>query len=149
MNEIRLVSANNYGNGGLSFIDRQIYRYLLIPFTKKALLQQEKQFTWMERYITDGKPKPDWGPGRDDAMNLTKYFMTSMAEDNTCWADRFSVDLESWNSQRQRQRRETDVVELDRRHAGGALGSDRFGARSWRARHDRGFCSAWPISIVI
>ncbi len=83
MNEIRLVSANNYGNGGLSFIDRQIYRYLLIPFTKKALLQQEKQFTWMERYVTGGKPKPHWGPGRDDAMNLTKYFMTSMAEDNT------------------------------------------------------------------
>ena len=58
MNEIRLVNANNYGNGGLSFVDRQIYRYLLIPFTRKALLQQEKQFTWMERYIGDGKPKP-------------------------------------------------------------------------------------------
>ncbi|PYJ17584.1 MAG: hypothetical protein DME94_03190, partial [Verrucomicrobia bacterium] len=83
MNEIRLVSANNYGNGGLSFIDRQIYHYVLIPFTKKALLQQEKQFTWMERYITGGHPKPDWAPGRDDAMNLTKYFMTSMPEDNT------------------------------------------------------------------
>ena len=55
MNEIRLVSANNYGNGGLSFVDRQIYRYLLIPFTRKALLQQEKQFTWMERYVGDGK----------------------------------------------------------------------------------------------
>ena len=26
---------------------------------------------------------PHWGPGRDDAMNLTKYFMTSMKEDNT------------------------------------------------------------------
>src|SRR5438876_54656 len=79
MNEIRLVSANNYGNGGLSFIDRQIYRYLLIPFTKKALLQQEKQFTWMERYVTDGKPKPQWGPGRDDAMKMTKYLMTNMS----------------------------------------------------------------------
>jgi len=83
MNEIRLVNANNYGNGGLSFMDRQIYRYLLIPLTKKALLKQEKQFTWMERYVADGKPKPHWGPGRDDAMNLTKYFMTSMPEDNT------------------------------------------------------------------
>src|SRR5256885_12379250 len=30
MNEIRLVNANNYGNGGLSFIDRQIYRFVLI-----------------------------------------------------------------------------------------------------------------------
>lgn len=83
MNQIRLVSADNYGNGGLSFIDRQIYRYVLIPMTRKALLEQEKQFTWMERFIEDGSPKPDWGPGRDDAMNLTKYFMTQMKEDNT------------------------------------------------------------------
>ena len=58
MNEIRLVNANNYGNGGLSFIDRQIYRYVLIPFTKKALLKQEKQFTWMERYVTITSPSP-------------------------------------------------------------------------------------------
>ncbi len=83
MNEIRLVSGNNYGNGGLTFLDRQIYRYLLIPFTKKALLAQEKQFTWMEKFHDDGTPKPDWGPGRDDAMNLTKYFMTQQKEDNT------------------------------------------------------------------
>src|SRR5258708_26626281 len=26
---------------------------------------------------------PDWGKGRDDPMNLTKYFMTSMAQDNS------------------------------------------------------------------
>lgn len=83
MNEIRLVSGNQYGNGGLTFIDRQIYRYLLIPLTKRALLEQEKTFAWMERYVGDKKPKPHWGPGRDDAMNLTKYFMTSMKEDNT------------------------------------------------------------------
>ena len=83
MNEIRLVNANNYGNGGLSFVDRQIYRYVLIPFTKKALLKQEKQFTWMERFVDDNTPKPDWGPGRDDAMNLTKYFMTQQKEDNS------------------------------------------------------------------
>ena len=54
MNEIRLVNANNYGNGRLSFIDREIYRFVLIPFTRKAPLKQEKQFTWMERYIEDG-----------------------------------------------------------------------------------------------
>ena len=83
MNEIRLVSGDNYGNGGLSFVDRQIYRYVLIPFTRKALLEQEKQFTWMERFVDDKKPKPDWGPGRDDAMNLTKYFMTQQKEDNS------------------------------------------------------------------
>jgi mono/diheme cytochrome c family protein len=83
MNQIRLVSADNYGNGGLSFVDRQIYRYLLIPLTKKALLDQEKTFTWMEKFVDDGTPKPDWGPGRDDAMNLTKYFMTNMKQDNS------------------------------------------------------------------
>ncbi len=83
MNEIRLVSGNQFGNGGLSFVDRQIYRYLLIPFTKKALLAQEKQFSWMERFHDDKTPKPDWGPGRDDAMNLTKYFMTQQKEDNS------------------------------------------------------------------
>jgi hypothetical protein len=83
MNDIRLVSGNNYGNGGLSFVDRQIYRYLLIPLTRKALLKQEKQFTWMEKFHDDGSPKPDWGPGRDDAMNLTKYFMTQQKEDNS------------------------------------------------------------------
>ncbi len=83
MNEIRLVSGNQYGNGGLSFLDRQIYRYVLIPFTRKALLEQEKQFTWMERFVGDGTAKPAWGPGRDDAMNLTKYFMTQQKEDNS------------------------------------------------------------------
>ena len=83
MNEIRLVSGDQYGNGGLSFLDRQIYRFVLIPFTKKALLEQEKQFTWMEKFIEDGTPKPDWGPGRDDAMNLTKYFMTKQTVDNS------------------------------------------------------------------
>src|SRR5256714_13394959 len=57
MNEIRLVSANNYGNGGLSFIDRQIYRYLLIPFTKKALVKHEKKLTRMESFVTGGKSK--------------------------------------------------------------------------------------------
>ncbi|HVG18827.1 MAG TPA: hypothetical protein VNI02_07210 [Blastocatellia bacterium] len=62
----------------LSFVDRQIYRYLLIPFTRKALLQQERQLAWMNR-----PGWPEWGHGRDDPMNLTKYFMTSMPVDNT------------------------------------------------------------------
>ena len=67
----------------LSFIDRQLYRFLIIPLTKRALQQQEKQFIWMNR-----PGWPDWGPGRDDPMNLTKYFMTSMPmDDSTGQAD--------------------------------------------------------------
>ena len=81
--EINQVSSNAYGNGGLSMIDQQIYRYLFIPFTRNALQGQERLFEWMEHEKTTGKKKPDWGPGRDDPMNLTKYFMTHMAEDDT------------------------------------------------------------------
>lgn len=62
----------------LSFVDRQIYRFILIPFTRKALLQQGRQFAWMNR-----PGWPNWGDGRDDPMNLTKYFMTSMPVDNS------------------------------------------------------------------
>jgi len=75
----------------LSFVDRQLYRFIIIPFTRSALKQQEQQFAWMNR-----PHWPDWGPGRDDPMNLTKYFMTSMPVDNsTGQADFPSV----WNLQ--------------------------------------------------
>src|SRR5687767_6315669 len=53
----------------LSFIDRLIYRFALIPLTRRALQQQNESLAWMNR------PNwPDWGRGRDDPMNLTKYF---------------------------------------------------------------------------
>jgi len=62
----------------LSFLDRQLYRFVIIPFTRRALQAQEQQFAWMNR-----PGWPDWGPGRDDPMNLTKYFMTSMPVDQS------------------------------------------------------------------
>ena len=82
MAEIAQVSSNSYGNGGLSWIDRQVYRYLLIPFTRMGLAEQDRLFEWME-HEPNGTKKPDWGPGRDDPMNLTKYFMTHMPVDPT------------------------------------------------------------------
>lgn len=62
----------------LSAVDQLIYRFALIPLTRRALQQQDHQLAWMNR-----SGWPDWGRGRDDPMNLTKYFMTSMAMDNT------------------------------------------------------------------
>jgi mono/diheme cytochrome c family protein len=62
----------------LSWLDRALYRYLIIPFTKHALLQREKQFAWIYR-----ADFPEWGRGRDDAMNLTKYFMIKVPMDDT------------------------------------------------------------------
>jgi hypothetical protein len=71
LSEIRLVTE-------LSWLDRLLYRYLIIPLTKQTLLERRQQFAWIYR-----KDFPDWGRGRDDAMNLTKYFMIKSPMDNT------------------------------------------------------------------
>ena len=74
MSEINLA-------GDLSWIDRMIYRFVLIPITKKRLLERGPRFAWIYNH---GLPKwPDWGRGRDDAMNLTKYFLTTSPVDDT------------------------------------------------------------------
>jgi len=71
MHEINLVT-------NLDLIDQALYRFLVIPITKKRLLEREAQFAWIYR-----KDFPDWGRGRDDAMNLTKYFMIRLPMDDT------------------------------------------------------------------
>ena len=71
MREINLVTK-------LDVIDQLLYRFLIIPITKKRLIEREAQFAWIYR-----KDFPDWGRGRDDAMNLTKYFMIKVPMDNT------------------------------------------------------------------
>jgi hypothetical protein len=75
----------------LSFVDQQLYRYLLIPMTRRALQRQQGQFAWMNR-----PHWPDWGPGRDDPMNLTKYFMTTQPLDNSVGQADFPSN---WNLQ--------------------------------------------------
>ena len=62
----------------LNVIDSLLYRFVTIPITKKRLLEREAQFAWVYR-----KDFPDWGRGRDDAMNLTKYFMIKSPMDDT------------------------------------------------------------------
>ena len=62
----------------LDFIDRMAYRYLIIPITKKRLVERESQFQWIYRHDF-----PEWGRGRDDAMNLTKYFMIRWPMDDS------------------------------------------------------------------
>jgi mono/diheme cytochrome c family protein len=71
MHEINLVTD-------LSWIDRIIYRFVLIPITRKRLRERETQFAWIYR-----KDFPEWGRGRDDAMNLTKYFMIHVPMDDS------------------------------------------------------------------
>ncbi len=62
----------------LDWIDRLIYRYLIIPITRKTLIEREAQFEWIYR-----EDFPEWGRGRDDAMNLTKYFMIRWPMDDS------------------------------------------------------------------
>jgi hypothetical protein len=49
----------------LSFIDRTLYRYALIPAVKKALLKQKAIFAWTNS-------RPAWGKGRIDPFNPVK-----------------------------------------------------------------------------
>ena len=87
MREIELVTD-------LDWIDRLGYRLLLIPITRKRLAEREQQFAWIYR-----KDFPDWGRGRDDAMNLTKYFMIKAPMDDTFGP----TDMPSlWNLQKYR-----------------------------------------------
>jgi mono/diheme cytochrome c family protein len=62
----------------LSWLDKLLYKYLIIPITKQRLMEREAQFAWVYR-----PDFPDWGRGRDDAMNLTKYFMLQLPMDDT------------------------------------------------------------------
>jgi len=75
----------------LSILDRLLYRFVLIPMTRSALQRQDQQLAWMNRPHC-----PDWGLGRDDPMNLTKYFMTSQPVDDTVGQADFPSN---WNLQ--------------------------------------------------
>jgi mono/diheme cytochrome c family protein len=62
----------------LSFLDGLLYRYLLIPLTRKAFLEQGDKFAWVDRH-----QRPPWGCGRDDSFNLPKFALAEMADDGS------------------------------------------------------------------
>ena len=62
----------------LSWLDRLLYRFAIIPLTKKALVERGNQLEWMNR-----AGLPDWGHGRDDSLNLPKYFLAKIPEDGS------------------------------------------------------------------
>lgn len=68
--------ARNYR---LSWLDRLMYRFVLIPFTKVTLLNQQNapnQYSFM-------KNLPPWGYGRIDPFNPVKYRVLSQPVDGT------------------------------------------------------------------
>ena len=62
----------------LDIIDKLMYRFFIVPILKKRLIEQGDNFAWMNH-----EHLPGWLPGRDDPMNLTKYFMLELPEDGT------------------------------------------------------------------
>jgi Cytochrome c len=63
-------------NYQLSWLERLLYRYILIPQTKQGLLEQKANFAWMDS-------RPDWGPGRIDPFNPVKFNTLNLPKDDT------------------------------------------------------------------
>ena len=62
----------------LTWLDRVLYRYILIPFTRRSLLAQGQAFEWTSRH-----QRPAWGPGRIDPFNPVKFAMLGLPDDGT------------------------------------------------------------------
>ena len=60
----------------LSPIELLVYRFIVIPQTKKALLEQKRQLQWMYSL-------PDWGPGRVSPFNPAKVQILKRPYDGT------------------------------------------------------------------
>jgi mono/diheme cytochrome c family protein len=64
-------------NTRLSFVDRLIYRFAIIPTARRELLRQrDSQEAWM-------RSRPDWGRGRIDPFNPVKFRILGQPIDDT------------------------------------------------------------------
>src|SRR4051812_12433110 len=63
-------------NTNLSFMDRLLYRYAIIPGTRRGILQLKEQDAWMDR-------NPEWGRGRIDPFNPVKFGILRQPVDST------------------------------------------------------------------
>lgn len=63
-------------NHEFSWLEKLLYRFIIIPQTKKELLQQKEDFAWMNS-------RPTWGPGRIDPFNPVKFNTLKLPKDDT------------------------------------------------------------------
>jgi hypothetical protein len=61
-----VIMAEIARNYRMPVSERLVYRYAIIPFTRRALLQLKERNTWMNS-------RPDWGKGRIDPFNPVKF----------------------------------------------------------------------------
>jgi hypothetical protein len=60
----------------LTWYEELLYRYIMIPGTRKALLEQKELWSWVYR-------NPAWGPGRIDPFNPVKFGNLKQPVDTT------------------------------------------------------------------
>ena len=60
----------------LSWLDKLLYRFVIIPRTREELLLQKEEFVWMDS-------RPNWGAGRIDPFNPVKFRTLGLALDDT------------------------------------------------------------------
>jgi mono/diheme cytochrome c family protein len=63
-------------NHRLSLLDRLLYRFVIIPSTRRRLQRLEHDTGWMAN-------RPEWGRGRADMINLAKFSFLRQPADNT------------------------------------------------------------------
>ena len=76
-------------NHKFSWLEKQLYRYWIIPQTKKSLLEEQASSAWMDS-------RPDWGPGRSDSFNMSKFKLLNQPLDDTLGS---SDMMPLWNEQ--------------------------------------------------
>lgn len=60
----------------LSPAEHLLYRFAIVPQTRKALLEQKAAMAWMDK-------RPDWGPGRVDPFNPAKMAILGRDDDGS------------------------------------------------------------------
>ena len=71
-----VILAEIAKNTQLSFVDRMLYRFAIIPGTRRALLRLGGTNAWMAS-------RPDWGRGRIDPFNPVKFGILEQPIDDT------------------------------------------------------------------
>lgn len=71
-----LVKAMKARGQKLSMAQEQFYRYVVVPKTRDALRDQDKDFAWYDS-------RPEWGKGRVDTFNPYKVFNDLDPNDGT------------------------------------------------------------------
>lgn len=89
------IMAEILPNYDMGWIDRMLYRYIIIPQVRNELREVQQQFAWMDS-------RPDWGKGRIDPFNPAKFTYLGLEDDGTIgnsdneavWNMRTKVDNE-------------------------------------------------------